>query len=116
MKFKINYLAILLSLAGLFLMPVSAYSGTATPNLSNAEVIVKSSVNTSYVGMTNTDSRGHFILKGVPTGGINVFVRRNNQIIAQGSAIFKGGSLSEIEVANYIAPPPSNALKSSPAK
>ena len=116
MKVKTKYQAIVLMLAGCLLMPFGVYSDVGLPDLSNAEVIVKSSVNTSYAGMTNTDSKGDFLLKDVPTGGINVLIRRNNKIIAQGAMIFKGGNLIGSDIASFLAPPATNALKSKPVK
>jgi hypothetical protein len=97
-------------------LPLSPFAQTGAPDLSNAEVIVKSSVNTAFVAMTNTDAKGHFVLNGIPAGGINVLIRRNNQIIAQGAAIFNGGNLSEAQVLNILMPPSSNILKSDPGK
>jgi hypothetical protein len=90
----------------------AASSTTPTPqtravDLANAEVIVTSSSDLNYVGMTNTDSQGRFTLNGVPAGGINVSVRRRGQIIAQGACVSAGGELSEAQVLNVdLAPMP----------
>ncbi len=71
-------------------------------DLSNAEVIVTSSSDNTYTGMTNTDSQGRFSLNGVPAGGISVVVRRKGQIIAQGAGVFEGGNLSEARTLDIV--------------
>jgi hypothetical protein len=76
-----------------------------------AEVIVTSSSNLTYTGMTNTDKQGRFSINGVPAGGINVIVRRNGQIIAQGSGVFAGGILSEAQVLDIVVAQMSNLSK-----
>ncbi len=89
---------------------------TGALDLANAEVIVTSSSNTTYVGMANTDNQGRFVLNGVPAGGINVVIRRNGQVIAQGAGVTAGGNLSEAQVLNITVAPLPNALKSSPTQ
>ncbi len=69
-------------------------------DFSNAEVIVRSSTDPRYVGMTNADAQGRFSLNGVPAGGINVTVRRKGQIIGQGTGVFSGGNLNEAQMLN----------------
>ncbi len=76
----------------------SASAQTPPPIWTNAEVIVSSSSQTAYVGMTNTDSAGNFVLNGVPPGSISVSIRRNGQVIAQGSGIFAGGTLTSSQL------------------
>jgi hypothetical protein len=97
---------------------LSAVWAAQTPvlDLSNAEVIVTSSSNTSYVGMANTDAQGRFSLNGVPAGGINVVIRRNGAIIAQGAGVTAGGNLNEAQELNIMVAPLPNTLKSGPSK
>lgn len=66
--------------------------------LANAEVIVSSSGNLNYRGMTNTDAQGRFNLSGVPAGGIDVLVRRNGVTVARGAAMFLGGDLNQAQL------------------
>ncbi len=89
-----------------------ASAQAAALDLSNAEVIVTSSTNPSYVGMTNTNDLGKFVLNGVPAGGVNVEIRRNGEIIAQGGAVTAGGNLNEAQVLGIVVEPASNTLKS----
>ena len=93
----------------------SACAQTAV-SLANAEVLVRSSMSPSFVGMANTDAAGHFTIKGVPKGGINVVFRRNNVVIAQGATIFAGGDLTDVQVAPYLLDPTGDHLKSGPGK
>ena len=93
--------------------PVCAQK-TSSPDLGNAEVFVTSSSNVDFVGMANTDGHGHFMLNGVPAGGINVVVRRNGVVIARGAAVTEGGSLNEAQMLNIRLVPPENTLKSVP--
>ena len=67
-------------------------------DLANAEVIVTSTGNRQYVGMTNTDAQGRFSLNGVPAGGIQVVVRRNGALIARGGAVATGGQLNQAQL------------------
>jgi hypothetical protein len=92
-------------------LPAGRLPPTPSVDLSNAEVIVKSSSALGYVGMTNTDGQGHFSLNGVPAGGINVIVRRKGQIIGQGTGVFAGGNLSEAQILNIVLAPISNVTK-----
>lgn len=87
---------------------------TGAADMANAEVIVTSSSNTSYVGMTNTDDQGRFSLNGVPAGGINVVVRRKGQIIAEGAGVFAGGNLGEAQVLHIVVEPPTTHRKPGP--
>lgn len=94
-------------------------AAAATPKvtasqLAKAEVIVRSSVNHHYVGMTNTDAEGNFMLSGVPAGGVSVIVRRNGQIIAQGAGVFGGGSLTGPQVLSIVIAPPAVSTKVRP--
>lgn len=91
-------------------MKTSAPKST-TVNLANAEVMVTSSSDTNYIGMTNTDPQGQFTLNGVPAGGINVVVRRHGRIVAQGADVFAGGNLSEAQVLNIVVAPMSKLKK-----
>jgi hypothetical protein len=63
-------------------------------DIANAEVIVRSSSNATYVGMTNTDANGNFTLNNVPPGGISVTVQRKGKVIAVGGGVFPGGQFS----------------------
>jgi len=85
-------------------------------DLSFAEVIVTSSSNTAYVGMVNTDAQGHFVLNGVPAGGINVVIRRNGVIIGQGAGVTAGGNLSQAQELNITVERLPDSLKSVPSK
>ncbi len=70
-------------------------NGVATQSngvFGKAEIEVLSSVDPNYRGMTNTDSRGHFELQGVPPGGVVVTVKKKDKIIGQGSAVVRGNS------------------------
>ncbi|CAD5373577.1 conserved exported hypothetical protein [Rubrivivax sp. A210] len=70
----------------------------ALPDIANAEVLVRSSGNPGYLGMTNTDAQGRFTLQGVPAGGIEVQVRRNGVVLARGAAVFTGGDLNQAQL------------------
>lgn len=111
---KLQIFRVVFILAGAVLLSPSSHA--AKLDISNAEVIVKSSANTAFVAMTNTDATGRFSLKNIPAGGINVVIRRKNKIIAQGATIFAGGNLSETQVSNILAAPASNTLKAGPGK
>lgn len=91
-------------------------SRPAAVDISKAEVILTSSSDKTYVGMTNTDAQGRFSLNGVPAGGINVVIRRNGRVIAQGSGVFVGGDLSEAQVLNIALVPASNFSKRAPSR
>jgi len=97
-------------------LAVRLASGQTALNLANAEVIVRSSRNPSFVGMASTDSAGHFTVKGVPKGGINITVRRNNAVVATGAAIFAGGVLTDALATPLLVDPNRNHLKSGPGK
>jgi hypothetical protein len=75
-------------------------------DLANAEVIVRSSGNPGWVGMTNTDANGNFLLSGVPAGGINVTVRRRGAVIAQGAGLIQGGSVGAQQILQVGLQPP----------
>ena len=66
--------------------------------LANAEVLITSSGNSRYLGMTNTDAQGRFSLSGVPAGGVNVLVRRGGVVVARGSGLFDGGDLNQAQL------------------
>ncbi len=92
-------------------------AGTVTPSssfIANAEVVVHSSVNAKYVGMTNTDAKGNFVLTGVPEGGILVQVRRKGQIIAEGGGVFTGGPLTGTKILQIVLAPPVVSTKTAP--
>jgi hypothetical protein len=104
---------------------VSVVTGSSTPTsgngqivnpafLANAEVIVHSSSNVKYVGMTNTDSRGNFVLTGVPAGGITVDIRRNGTVIAHGAGLFPGGPLSTASALAIGLTAPTTTVKTAP--
>ncbi len=82
--------------------------------LANAEVIVHSSSNRAYRGMTNTDAQGRFSLSGVPVGGVDVQVRRNGVTIARGAANFPGGALNQAQFLNIELVSPDLPVKSGP--
>ena len=105
-KSKLNALALLL------VSSATSVIHAAEIDLSNAEVIVTSSTNAAYVGMTNTNAQGKFALNGVPAGGIHVEIRRNGETIAQGGAVTAGGNLSEAQVVGIVVVPASSSIKS----
>jgi hypothetical protein len=73
----------------------------------NAQVMVTSSGDPGYKGMTNTDAQGNFVLNGVPPGGISVTVTRNGQVIGQGAGVFPGGPLTtQLALSIGLALPP----------
>jgi hypothetical protein len=111
---RLKILSVASCLAGVIILLTATLAQTGSLDLSNAEVIVTSSSNTSFIGMTNTDAKGQFVLKGVPAGGINVVIRRNGQIIAQGAGILNNGSLNEAQALKIVVAPPSDTLKSHP--
>ena len=88
----------------------------AVANLANAEILVRSSTNATYRGMTNTDARGRFTLRGVPPGGITIDVRRNGRLIAQGAGVFPGGTLTPNQLLGIILKPVATTLKAGPGK
>ena len=93
-------------------------TGTAAPSaaqLATAEVIVTSSGNRLYRGMTNTDAQGRFSLSGVPAGGIEVRVQRNGLTIARGAARFPGGQFDQAQLLNIELVSPDIPAKTGPA-
>jgi hypothetical protein len=72
----------------------------AADTTANAEVLVTSSTDRQYLGMTNTDSQGRFTLAGVPPGGINVLIRRNGRLCARAASVFAGGALNQAQLLN----------------
>jgi hypothetical protein len=92
----------------------SATSTTSASQIANAEVIVHSSVNHKYLGMTNTDAQGDFVLTGVPVGGILVQVRRAGRTIAEGSGVFPGGALTGTQVLSIVVAAPAVSTKTTP--
>lgn len=54
-----------------------------------AEVEVLSSGNREYRGLTNTDVRGAFFIRGVPPGGLLVTLRRKGKIVGVASGILR---------------------------
>ena len=93
-------------------MVASAGSAAEPVDLSNAEVIITSSTNADYVGMTNTNEQGRFSLNGVPAGGIHVVIRRNGEVVAEGGTVATGGDLSDAQIIGVVVAPPSMSLKS----
>ncbi|MDP1935908.1 MAG: Ig-like domain-containing protein [Hylemonella sp.] len=77
---------------------LAAPRALSAAEIANAEVLVTSSGNVRYQGMTNTDAQGRFSLTGVPSGGISVVVRRNGVLLARGSAMFAGGDFSQAQL------------------
>jgi hypothetical protein len=71
----------------------------------NAEVLVTSSTDKSYIGMTNTDARGRFGINGVPAGGIHVEFRRKGRVVAQGYGVMSGDRLSEAQAIDIVVEP-----------
>lgn len=104
------------AMQGVAVVLFTAALSTTAPalDISNAEVIVTSSSNTAYVGMTNTDTQGRFVLNGVPAGGLSVIIRRNGVVIAQGAGVAAGGNLSEAQAINITVTPMIENMKSSP--
>ncbi|HWF08379.1 MAG TPA: Ig-like domain-containing protein [Bryobacteraceae bacterium] len=92
----------------------SGGTGPGTVSLANAEIIVHSSGNVHWVGMTDTDANGHFTLNNVPAGGISVQVIRNGKVIGQGGGLFAGGSLTPSQVLTIILTPPVPGGKTRP--
>jgi hypothetical protein len=92
----------------------SALVSLNTSQVANAEVIVHSSVDPKYVGMTNTDAGGNFLLTGVPIGGILVQVRRNGKVIAEGSGVFPNDTLTGNQVLPILLAPPAVSTKVTP--
>jgi hypothetical protein len=89
--------------------------GVSALSLANAQVIVHSSGNIAWVGMTNTDANGNFTLSNVPPGAIRVQVLRNGRVVAQGGGVFAGGSLSTAQILSIVLlPPPVNTGKTAP--
>ncbi len=89
----------------------TAQAGTlSTAQIAGAEVIVRSSVNPNYIGMVNADSRGNFVLTGVPVGGIFVQVKKNGTVLAEGGGNFTGDALTSAQALSIVvkAPVPSN--------
>jgi hypothetical protein len=82
-------------------------------DIAKAEILVRSSVRPKWVGMTNADAQGNFVLTGVPQGGITVQVRKKGKILAQGAGVFSGGGFGAPQVLQilYSAAP---ANKTSP--
>jgi hypothetical protein len=73
--------------------------------LGDAEVEVKSSTDTEYTGMTNTDQEGNFAISGVPRGGINVTVRKNGQVVGRGSAVLPLSPTTQQSVSIVVVDP-----------
>jgi hypothetical protein len=95
----------------------TARASNAAPGLAqiaNSEIIVHSSVNPKYIGMTNSDAQGNFVLTSVPKGGILAQVRKNGRIIAEGSGVFAGGKLSGPQVLSIVVAVPATSTKVTP--
>ena len=75
-----------------------ATKALSAAEIANAEVLVTSTGNMRYLGMTNTDARGRFSLDGVPAGGVSVVVRRNGVVVARGAGLFSGGNLNQAQL------------------
>jgi hypothetical protein len=91
----------------------SGSASTPAVSLANAEIVVHSSGNLHYIGMTNTGSSGNFTLSGVPAGGISVEVIRNGKVIGTGGGVFAGGTLTTPQVSIFLTPLPAGG-KTSP--
>lgn len=91
---------------------VSAQATWSPAAVANAEVLVQSSSNPAYRGMTNTDALGRFSLEGVPAGGVTVTVVRNGIVLARGSAVFKGGNLNQAQLLDIQLVDPAVPAKS----
>jgi len=89
-------------------------AAAATSPFANAEIIVHSSGNTGYVGMTNTNAQGDFTLNGVPAGGIMVQVQKEGATIGQGAGVFAGGALTNSQVLNIGLQPIPTGSKTAP--
>ncbi len=92
----------------------TSQSGLTALSLANAQVIVHSSGNVKWIGMTNTNAQGNFTLTGVPAGGVTVQVLRNGSVIAQGGGVSPGGSLTAGQVLTILLQPPSPGSKTAP--
>ena len=86
----------------------------AASDIANAEVLITSSGNARYLGMTNTDAQGRFSLSGVPAGGVNVLVRRAGVVIARGSGVFVGGDLNQAQLLHIGLVTPETEPKTGP--
>lgn len=85
-------------------------------DIADAEVLVTSSGNVRYLGMTNTDAQGRFSLSGVPAGGINVLVRRNGVLLARGAGVFAGGNLNQAQLVQIELVSPEILPKAGPVQ
>ena len=83
--------------------------------IANAEVLITSSGNVRYLGMTNTDAQGRFSLDGVPAGGVSVLVRRNGVLVARGAGMFKGGSMNQAQLLHIELVAPEVEPKTGPS-
>lgn len=92
----------------------SAPTALTAAQLENAEILVRSSVNPNYLGMTNADAQGNFLLTGVPIGGVFVQVRTHGKIIAEGSGTFSGTALTGRQVLSIVTAAPAVSTKVAP--
>jgi hypothetical protein len=88
----------------------------APSEIANAEVLVTSTGNLRFKGMTNTDAQGRFSLEGVPAGGISVQVRRNGVLLARGAGMFSGGNLNQAQLLHIELTAPEIQPKAGPNK
>lgn len=60
---------------------------TAQNVFAKADVEVLSSGDVTYRGMTNTDHRGVFSIKGVPPGGVSITLRKKGEIVGVAAGV-----------------------------
>lgn len=90
-------------------------AGAISPSkIANAEIIVHSGVNPNYIGMTNADANGNFVLSGVPIGNVVVEARKKGQIIASGTGVYDGGTASGPQALRIVLSAPVDSTKTAP--
>ena len=94
--------------------PAPGTTSTSGVDLTNAELLVTSSGDVRYLGMTNTDASGNFQLNNVPMGGINVQVRRHGQIIGRASGVLGTSTLDKAGLLQLQLAPVTPSSKTGP--
>jgi len=67
----------------------NAINALAQNVFAKAEVEVISSADGKYRGMTNTDHRGAFTIRGVPPGGVSITLRHKGDIVGVASGVLR---------------------------